>query len=91
MIDVHITPRRPSITVNIGGQSKESIQVDVGAPHSGTDFPVYTGPTLVEPDPYYMQILETQRKAVKDNIVVLPIPYFETSNPAGGTTVYIGD
>lgn len=91
MIDVQITPRRPVISVNIGGQSKESIQVDVGAPHSGTDFPVYKGPTVIEPEAYNMQILETQRKAVKENIIVLPIPYFATTNPAGGTTIYIGD
>ena len=91
MINVEVTAKRPSITVNIGGAPKEDIQVDLGAPHSGTDFPVYAGPTVIKPESFNMQILETAKKAVKENIVVLPIPYFETSNPAGGTTIYIGD
>ena len=90
MIEVQITPKRPSISVNIDG-NKDDIEVDVGAPHSGTDYPVYTGPTLVKPEAYILQTLQTKQKAVKENIMVFPIPYFETSNPSGGKTIYIGD
>ena len=90
MIEVNITPKRPVISINVEDE-KDTIEVGIGAPHSGTDFPIYTGPTLVKPEPYYYQILETDKKALKENITVLPIPYFEMSNPSGGTTIYIGD
>jgi hypothetical protein len=91
MIDVQITPKRPRISIGVGHSTKESIQVDIGETHGGVAYPVYDGPTVVKPEPDLMQILETEKKTVKENIVVLPIPYYETTNPKGGTTVYIGD
>lgn len=36
------------------------------------------------------QILDTEEKYLKKNILVNEIPKFETSNASGGTTVYIG-
>lgn len=36
------------------------------------------------------QVLETKDKVMADDVTVLEIPYFETGNPAGGYTVYIG-
>lgn len=89
MIDVQITPKRPRISINFNEEQK-GITVDVGAPHSGGEYPTYTGPTTVKPEAFEMQILETEKKTVKENIVVLPIPYFETTNPSGGTTIFIG-
>lgn len=35
------------------------------------------------------QVLETKDKLLKNNVTVTGIPIFETSNNAGGTTVYI--
>lgn len=90
MIDVQITPKRPSIQVKVGDKSKDKINVDIGGPHSGVDYPTYDGPTSVIPVAFEMQILETEKTVVKENIMVLPIPYFETTNPYGGTTVFIG-
>ena len=52
--------------------------------------PVYDGPTTVIPEPFEAQVLQTENRIVEENILVMPIPYFETSNPQGGTTVYIG-
>lgn len=79
IIDIDISPKKPKITI------------DVGYPHSGTPYPIYEGPTTITPEAYEMQILQTEKKSVLENIVVLPIPYFETSNPQGGNTVYIGE
>jgi len=36
------------------------------------------------------QILRTNDKIMTDNVVVEPIPYYETTNDAGGYTVIIG-
>lgn len=48
----------------------------------------YEGEHVVVPK-MYEQTLETKNKFVREDITVLQIPYFETSNEAGGTTVYI--
>lgn len=79
VIDIHMTPKNPRITVKIGGS------------HSGIDYPVYHGQTYISPEAYDMQILETENTVVKENIIVLPIPYYQTTNPQGGNTIYIGD
>lgn len=36
------------------------------------------------------EVLKTQNKLMKDNVVVYPIEVARVSNPSGGTTVYIG-
>ena len=90
-IDITITPRNPKITIDAPSGTKERVDVDVGAPHSGVEYPVYHGPTVIKPEAYDMQILETEYTTVKENIIVLPIPYYETTNPQGGTTIYIGE
>lgn len=91
MIDVRITPKRPRLKIDFPGSTKPDIEVDIKAPHSGTEYPFYDGPTTVRPEAHELQILQTEKKAVMENIMVLPIPYFETSNPYGGNTVYIGE
>lgn len=49
----------------------------------------YTGAYEVTPLPFEAQTLRTKNKLMGDDVVVLEIPYFETSN-VSGTTVYIG-
>lgn len=36
------------------------------------------------------QTLQTKDKLMSDDVVVKEIPFFETSNNAGGNTIYIG-
>lgn len=91
MIEVEITSKHPEITIDLTKGPKKQVEIEIGAPHSGVAFPVYNGPTTVIPEAYEMQILQTEKKSVMENIVVLPIPYFQTSNPQGGNTVYIGE
>lgn len=54
------------------------------------DFDNYTGQYSVTPLPNIDQILKTKNKLLKENVIVEQIPYYETTNDAGGYTVIIG-
>jgi hypothetical protein len=49
----------------------------------------YKGDYTVIPD-VEAQTLETKQKLMTDNVTIKEIPYYDTSNLAGGITVYIG-
>ena len=49
----------------------------------------YNGPYVVTPA-IDSQVLPTAQKRMIDNMTVKAIPYFQTSNPQMGETVYIG-
>lgn len=51
----------------------------------------YQGPYLVVPSPTGGVILSTEGKIMDEDVTVTVIPYWETSNPYGGNTVYIAD
>ena len=91
MIEIDIVPKKPYVNIFIPDPTKKEFEIEIGQPHSGTEYPVYHGPTAIKPEAYHMQILQTNNTVVKENILVLPIPYYETSNPYGGNTVYIGE
>lgn len=61
-----------------------------------------TVPTVVVPNPYEGSyditplahetvILNTRNKTLSDDVTVLKVPYYETSNIFDGETVYIAD
>lgn len=50
---------------------------------------VYEGEYTVTPD-FSTQVLPTAHKRMMDDVTVHAIPYYEVTNPEGGTTVYIG-
>ena len=54
------------------------------------DYDTYTGQYEVTPLPNLEQILRTRNKVLKHDVVIQPIPYYETTNNAGGYTVIIG-
>ena len=54
-----------------------------------SDYPFYTGQTVVDPD-FVGTVLETAQKVVVSDITVNPIQVESVSNPDGGRTVYIG-
>lgn len=89
MINIQITPKRPIINVDQNGTTKR-IDIEINDPHSGTEYPIYDGPTTVTSEINEMQILQTKKKAVLDDIFVMPIPVTETHNEYGGLTVVIG-
>ena len=53
--------------------------------------PDYEGPYQVRPDPHDAIILPTARKLMLDDVTVEKIPYYTTTNLAGGYTAIIGD
>lgn len=57
----------------------------------GSDVDTYDGDYIVKPKPYDDQTLETEGLLMTDDVTVLKIPYYETSNIADGLTVYIGE
>lgn len=78
------------LTVNIdGGEITLANQMDGDM---GTFMPIlpdqYTGDLTVTPKAWEEQVLETAFKTMPGNVVVLEVPYWETSNP-NGQTVYI--
>lgn len=50
---------------------------------------IYDGDYIVKPKAYEDIVLDTSDKLLTDDITVLEIPYYETSN-VSGYTVYIG-
>lgn len=54
------------------------------------DIVYYDGDYVVTPKAYDQTVLETDGLYMRDNVVVLEVPYFETSNIQNGYTVYIG-
>ena len=51
----------------------------------------YTGEYVVTPKAHSETILETQDKTMIDNVRVLKVPYWETSNLFDGKTAYIAE
>lgn len=51
----------------------------------------YAGPYVVTPLARISQILPTAGKRMEENVVVLEVPYYETSNLSDGLTVYIAE
>lgn len=49
----------------------------------------YTGDYQVTPCAFSAQTLNTANKVMDDDIVVLPVPYWETGNTSNGSTAYI--
>lgn len=50
---------------------------------------IYDGEYTVTPKPFEEQTLETRSKLMANDVTVLAIPYYETSN-ISGITIYIG-
>lgn len=68
--------------------SIKATKIAVGEFYDKIDF--FDGDYDVTPKAYEQTILETKGLCMKDNVVILEVPYFETSNLQNGYTVYIG-
>lgn len=55
----------------------------------GDASPIYEGDYNVLPLAFQETVLQTKNKKLVNDIVIKEIPYYETSNPSGGNTVYI--
>lgn len=67
---------------------EEHLEVCFGEIQTVQNDDVYEGEYSVTPSSA-VQTLETRGKTMREDVTVLAIPYFETSNESG-TTVYIG-
>lgn len=66
----------------------KTASIAIGEFHDRMEF--YDGDYIVTPKAHEQTVLETEGLCMKDNVVVLEVPYFETSNIQNGYTVYIG-
>ena len=76
------------------GLASDNQNIEVGFDHlqvitqKPEEIPVYEGSYEITPA-IEAQTLETKNRKMEEDLKVLEIPYFETSNPSG-TTVIIG-
>lgn len=85
-------PARPTGSVDIVKNGTYNVtkyaEAKVRVPTSGAD--IYEGDYIVTPSAHRDIILETTNKVMEDDVTVVQIPYYETSNVTG-YTVYIAD
>ena len=73
-------------------QSVNDIQLSIeSGGNAFARYDIYTGEYVVTPHTKNEKILDTSQKIMTDDVRVLKIPYFETSNLSDGYTVYIGE
>lgn len=69
--------------------SRETMDGALSIPKRLPEYEKWDGPHKFTSDVAETVTYETKDKVMKDNIVVLKVPYYEVSNEKG-TTVYIG-
>ena len=89
MIDISVSTIKPKIDIGVSN-THPRINVEI-SPGGGRRYDEYAGPYEVYPDPVDFQILETENKLMTQNVLAMPIPFYRTSNPSGGDTIYIGE
>lgn len=80
----------PAFAVELSSED-DIFETDFGeVQRVGSDeIPKYAGPCTVTPS-VEPQTLETAGKLMEEDMQIKAIPFWETSNTAGGSTVYIG-
>ena len=71
--------------------SDESYTFDLATAIQVGSAPQYEGPYVVTPLAHNPVILATKDKLMADDVTVLKVPYYETSNIYGGNTVFIAE
>lgn len=87
-IGLDVESRQKDVRIGMEGTSHGKISFTITG-GSGRKEP-FEGPYSVASLANELQLFNTENKVMTENLVVLPIPYYETSNPKGGLTVYIG-
>lgn len=68
----------------------DGFTADFGEIYRSGDYDYYAGEYVVTPQAWEETVLETEGLVLTDDVTVLRIPYFETSNLGGGKTAIIG-
>lgn len=96
-INMSVSPI-PNINLDISEPMTDTLTIDKTDPLTmNLDMAVivgggvpYTGEYTVTPKAHEQTVLQTKRKLMLNDVTVLEVPYFETSN-ISGTTVYIAE
>lgn len=89
---VMVIPMRVAMTpvINFSVQSPHTISFGLDTAIVAGGGQPYTGDYTVTPKAHAQTVLPTKRKVMSEDVTVLEIPYWETSNP-NGKTVYIAE
>lgn len=68
----------------------DQLTAEFGEMYRSGDYEYYEGEYVVTPQAWEETVLETEGLVLTDDVTVLRIPYFETSNLGGGKTAIIG-
>ena len=66
------------------------VSMDVKIEQKSAPVDPYEGPYIVTPSAHNNITLATKERYMEDDVTVLKIPYYETSNLSDGYTAYIG-
>lgn len=69
--------------------AKSTISGSISHLNKEEPVPKYEGNYTVLPLAFQDTVLLTKDKKMTDNVIIKEIPYYETSNSSGGSTVYI--
>ena len=75
----------------LGANEEQNVSMDVATAIQTVSGNHYTGPYEATPKAEAQTVLETNGKFMDDDVTILEIPYYETSNLSGGKTAYIAD
>ena len=76
--------------ISLKVEKETPIKLKVNEGSGSSTYPAYEGPYTITPLPYDDITLGTSQKFVAENITVLKIPHYETSNPKGQTFIIGG-
>lgn len=87
MVTIRI-PQLPKTQLTVSAPLSTSLVIQAMGVRSGADY--YEGEYTVTPLAWEQVILETANKTMRNDVTVEEIPYYRTSNPSGGDTIFIG-
>lgn len=68
----------------------DQLIAEFGEMYRSGEYEYYDGEYVVTPQAWEQTVLSTHNLVLRDDVTVLEIPYFETSNVSGGKTAIIG-
>lgn len=81
-------PTAESLTLTVLPPPLIDIAIGCGGVHESADY--YDGEYVVTPLAWEQTVLNTDGLLMRDDVTVLEIPYYRSSNPHGGDTIFIG-
>lgn len=87
-ITIEVSAEIPDIQI---GCDEETADIEMEVAAGGEGKPPYEGEYTVVSDLHNQVIMPTRGMAMTDDVTVLPIPFYEASNPQGGITLTIGN